>query len=158
MGPGRGLAVVLLAGATVAGCGGGGGSPATVSTGLSRTALAARADAICRDYQSRAKQIRYPAVASVADTASYNDRIAGLYDGSLTALEAIKPATGVSSAWDEFLAAYRREVALVDQIRASTDGGRTDVAIAARFRQVTGAADTAASTLGAKVCAAGGRA
>jgi hypothetical protein len=94
--------VVVLA----AGCGGGGGSSTNSSGGgdrLSRSQYAAKADAICKKYNEKTKQIGNNS-KSLSDVAKAFDQALPVLENALAELRALKPPKNEQRQVDEWLA------------------------------------------------------
>lgn len=116
---------VLVTVATPAACGGG-------SSGLSRTDLVAKGNAICATDKAKIDAIAQPADLSDANQAApFFDQVVPIIDSQVAALVALKPADSVRSAWDPFIANVRRYGQIADTIKRKADAhdasGLTDL-------------------------------
>ena len=90
-----------------AGCGGGGGGSSTNSSSggdrLSRSEFAAKADAICKKYNAKTKQIGNNS-KSLSDVAKAFDQALPLLDNALAELKTLKPPKSEQHDVDKWLA------------------------------------------------------
>jgi hypothetical protein len=136
------MAVCAL-GIPLAACGG--------SSTLSRTALVAKANAICATAQTSAKQVAQP--TSIAQATTYFDKIAPITDKETANLKALKPDSSVSADWNAFIDAQVAANTLLQSIRKKLDA--KDASGIQELRQVDAVAQrvvSAATKLGATTC------
>jgi hypothetical protein len=94
------LSLTVLA----AGCGGGGGSSSSGGGDrLTRSEFAAKADAICKKYNAKTKQIGNNS-KSLSDVVKAFDQALPLLDSALSELRALKPPKSEQRNVDEWLA------------------------------------------------------
>ena len=103
----RPAALLFLVTLLAAGCGGGGSSnSSSTSSGgsrLSRSDYAAKADAICKKYNAKTKQIGNNS-KSLSDVAKAFDQALPLLENALAELKALKPPKSEQHSVDEWLA------------------------------------------------------
>ena len=105
----RPAALFFLVTVLAAGCGGGGnssGNSSSTSSGgarLSRSDYAAKADAICKKYNAKTKQIGNNS-KSLSDVARAFDQALPLLENALAELKALKPPKSEQRDVDEWLA------------------------------------------------------
>lgn len=124
------LAVVAL-GATLAGCGSSSGGGKSVAA-LSRTQLDAAANAICLAEEAAGKAVPTPSdITSAQQAATYFDQVDPIISGATAKLDALKPASDVSAAWEAFIAARDTFSSKMHAIREKADAadrsGLTDL-------------------------------
>jgi hypothetical protein len=140
--------VAVLAGAAavaLAGCGGG---------RLSHAEFVRQADAVCSAYDAKVKLLTHP--ASYDAVVAYVGQTLPLYVAALDKLEALKPPSSDDAAVREWLAANRKVITAVRNLRAAAM--RHDLAAtnsASTAVQAAGLASRrAADALGLQTCAA----
>ena len=101
----RRAALLLLLTVFAAGCGGGGSGGRSSSDGdrLTRAEFAAKADAICKKYNQKTKQIGQNS-KSLADVAKAFDQALPLLENALSEIKALKPPKSEQRSVDEWLA------------------------------------------------------
>ena len=101
----RRAAALLLLTVLAAGCGGGGSGGGSSADGdrLTRAEFAAKADAICKKYNQKTKQIGQNS-KSLADVAKAFDQALPLLENALSEIKALKPPKGEQRSVDEWLA------------------------------------------------------
>lgn len=142
----RWLAGVALAGA-LAGCGG--------DDGLSPTALAEQADAICTKFADRGRALGRPDLTEPQAAEAYFSQAADLARVQQEELEALRPAGDLQEDYEQFTAATARAVALLDDLTAASaeaDDKRRE-ALVAQLPRLRIEVDDAAGIVGAEDCA-----
>jgi hypothetical protein len=132
-----------------------GGSDSDSDDGLSRSEIAAKADAICKTGETDAEAVQAPASLEDADVAAaYFGKIVPLHQKQTDRLAALKPDDEAKTDWDAFMAAQNANQELLDTIlakaKAKDASGRQDLA---QFATKSQAFAAAATKLGAKECA-----
>ena len=117
----RRTTIVLIAIAAclgVAACGSSDDSSSDDGT-LSRSELAAKADAICKTGENDAKTVTAPAsFADANDAAAYFAKIVPLHQKQTDSLAALKPDADAKADWDAFIATQNANQQLLDTILA----------------------------------------
>lgn len=155
--------VALVAALALAGCGSGDEKAGSASGSgdqltLDRGALTAKADAICATYRSKFVDIRLPSdLTDLTSVAKYAAASHDLFQQRHAELAALMPDDTITSQWDAFIVADRRNVDVVGRLEAAA---RTKVV--AKIAQVTGdsqpvlkKAVAAADAIGATGCGSG---
>lgn len=141
----RWLTGLALAGA-VAGCGGG---------DLDRSALADRADAICREYAQRGRDLGRPNLADARLAQEYFSKAADLAREQQAELEELEPAGDVQADHEALTAVTAKAIELLDDLAAAS--GDEDTAERTRLvnqlPRLRAEVDEAAGALGAEGCA-----
>ena len=145
---GAGVVAIALAGA---GCGG------ALSTGLSRSQLAARADAACTAFNTGASKIQTPSdlPRNPVTAATYFDALKPLGAAFDRTILSLKPNSSAKPLWDRFVAAGKHIGALTDEADTRAHANdRTGLMAVARtvsqYQQTT--LNPIANRLGATVC------
>jgi hypothetical protein len=143
-----GVAVLALAG--LAGCGG------SSKSGLSRSQLVAKADAVCTQSNQKAKQIPAPAdlVQNANAAAAYFKKVVPIAEQGTNQLAALKPDSAAKADWTSYITLRQQGVTLLKTIEhkasAHDPSGIADLQKSNSFQQQLAAA---ANKLGAKACA-----
>jgi len=143
--------VLLAASLGLAACGGGDSE----SSGLSRSELAKKADAICAKAETQSKGISPPAnFDDATESAAYFDQIAPITHKEAGELAALTPDDDAKDDWEAFVARQKAGDELLQTIKRKADtkdpSGQQDLLKVAP----TGKAFTAAAKkIGAKGCA-----
>jgi hypothetical protein len=127
------------------------------SGGLSKAALTAQANAICKRALAAVTSIPQPSpgAANTAGLTTYLDRVAPIAEQQLAQLLALRPASDLASAWNDFIAKERTATQTLAQAQAQ--GGNLG-AIQRLIQAATtegAAANAAALKVGATTCASG---
>jgi ABC-type Zn uptake system ZnuABC Zn-binding protein ZnuA len=99
----RPAALLFVVTVLAAGCGGGGNSSSSGGARLSRSDYAAKADAICKKYNAKTKQIGNNS-KNLSDVAKAFDRALPLLDNALSELKTLRPPKSEQHDVDEWLA------------------------------------------------------
>jgi hypothetical protein len=135
----------------LAGCG------SSKSSGLSKTDLANKADAVCSSYTKAASAISQPKdfFTNPVAAAAYLDKLKPLVATQEHAMQALKPDSSVKPLWDQFLAAGEHTTVLFNRADAKAHAkdrtGIGDLVRAASSKQRT--VNPLARQLGASACA-----
>jgi chromosome segregation ATPase len=98
-----GLLVLVPVVVLAAGCGGGGNNSSGGGERLSRSQYAAKADAICKKYNEKTKQIGNNS-KTLADVSKAFDQALPLLENALSEIKALKPPKSEQRQVDEWLA------------------------------------------------------
>jgi hypothetical protein len=144
------LAVLASLGLGLAACGGDSGGDK-----LSRSELAAKADAICRTGEKDAEDVEAPSdFADPVASFAYFDKIVPLHQKQTDSLEALTPADDAKADWDAFIAAQRRNnellITIRDKAKAKDRSGADDLRA---FSENSRRFSAAAAKVGSKACA-----
>jgi hypothetical protein len=144
--------VAVIACAGLAACG---GSDDKSSGKLTRTQLAAKADAICKTGETDAAAVKAPANFNDAnDAAAYFEKIVPLHQKQTDGLAALVPDDDAKSDWDAFMATQNANQKLLDTIlakaKAKDPSGQQDLQQFAAKAQEFAAA---AKKIGSSECA-----
>jgi hypothetical protein len=145
----RSVLVTAALATGVAGCGG------SSSSGLSKADLAKQVNAICANYNAKIKAVPQPSdiATNATSAATFFDKVAPLFDESLTKFKALKPADSVKSQYDDFLTKVGALASVIDQLKAKADAkDRTGIALLPQIQPATNAANSAANSIGATTC------
>ena len=153
----RRTTIVLIAIAAclgVAACGSSDDSSSGDGT-LSRSELAAKADAICKTGADAVKTVTAPAnVADANDAAEYFGKLVPLHQQQTDSLAALKPDADAKADWDAFIAAQNADQQLLDTILAKAKA--KDASGQADLQKIAPQAEkfsAAAKKVGANGCA-----
>ena len=154
------LVALALAAPVLAGCGsskekGGSTSGSAGQQTLGRSALDAKADAICATYRSKFLDIKLPTdLTDVASIGTYAEAAHGLFRNRHVELAALRPDDATKPQWDAFITADQATTDLLGQLEAAAK-----TKVVARIAQVTGQsqvvlqkAAAAADAVGATGC------
>lgn len=158
------LLIALVACPSLAACGGSddksssdssGGSASTSDSGLSRTELATKADAICKTGEDDAATVTAPSDFSDATAAEdYFAKVVPLHQKQTDALAALSPDDEAKADWDAFIKTQNDNQALLDSIlakaKAKDPSGEKDIEQIVPLAQKFSAA---ATKLGSSGCA-----
>lgn len=147
----------MAAAAFVAGCGGGGSNGD--GDGLARTALAAKADAVCKRANADTLKIRRPvSFAEPRQAERYFTAAVTIAERQQRDLAALEPATATKAAWRAFLAEERTGLTLLRTLRDRAAAGDGDGVIAKLGALVPtdNAISEKADALGALQCGSAG--
>jgi hypothetical protein len=138
-------ALATTVGLTLSACGGG-------SSGLTRTALATKADAICKSVNAKLDAIPAPSESGIQDAptaAAYFDKLLPIVTSAQSQVEALKPDGDAKADWDAFVAAEAASTNLLKTVDAKahaadrtgltdlqTDGPKTDAAVNAAAQKI----------------------
>jgi len=142
-------AAAVLALVGLGGCGG------SSNSGLTRSQLVAKADAICAQANQKAKQIPTPAnlVQDATAAAAYFNKVVPIAEKGTDQLAALKPDSAASADWKAYIALRQQGVTLLKTIQrkanAHDPSGIQDLQKSSAFQQQLAAA---ANKLGAKTC------
>ncbi len=157
-----GLAVIALTGGLGA-CGGSSSSSrssttTTAASGLSRSALAAKANTICATAQAQAALVKAPSATAIASDASaaaaYFDKIFPITDSETKEIQALTPASEAATDWQSFVNAQVAADQLLQTIKQKADA--KDASGLADLKKVQPAGQlvaVAANKIGATTCA-----
>jgi hypothetical protein len=142
------LVLVALTALAVGGCGGGGR--------LSKDAYAAKANAICADYNAKVKAIGISGT-SLDTLAKYIDRVIPLLEDGLGRLKKLKPPEDEQTLADQWLEIGDQQLDLIKKARdAARNGNRAKVdKLGAQFDATNKQSRALARRLGATTCAQG---
>ena len=135
----------------LAGCGSSG------SSGLSKSQLAAKADAQCTAYTKAATAIPQPKdfATNPVSAGAYLDKLKPLVAAQEAAMVALKPDSSAKSLWNQFVAAGKHTTTLFydadAKAHARDRAGITDLEQLAAYK--TGTLNPIATQLGASSCA-----
>ncbi len=146
--------IALAASLGLAACGGADDSSSDDGT-LSRTELAAKADAICKTGEADAETVTAPASIDDANVAAeYFGKLVPLHQKQTDALAKLKPDAEAKADWDAFMAAQNDNQRLLDTVlakaRAKDPSGQQDLA---QYTAKARAFGAAAVKVGSKECA-----
>ena len=141
-----GLALPALA---LASCG------SSSDSGLSKTKLAAKANAICANYNKQAKALKQPSnINDPAQAAAYFQAAHDLAKKQSDEFGSLKPASDVKTQWNTFIAAYDAGTAYLQQLAdaATAKDATKGQTLVAGFPAVSNKVNTAADAFGATTC------
>ncbi|MGI8803507.1 MAG: hypothetical protein ACR2KV_15315 [Solirubrobacteraceae bacterium] len=154
-----GLAVIALtAGLSACGSSSSKTTTTTAASGLSRAALATRADSICATANAQLAAIKAPSGTAIASdpvaAAGYFDKVFPIADAETKAIQALVPASNVAADWSAFVNAQVAADQLLQTVKQKADAkdpkGLKDLAnVKPAGQKVT----DAANKIGAKTCA-----
>jgi hypothetical protein len=133
-------------------------STGTAPAGLSRAALAARANTICSTAQSQSRLIKAPAnlASDAVAAARYYDKVYPITDAETKELQALTPYSAAAADWQSFVAAQVAADSLLLQLKqkaeAKDPSGLNLLNKVAPAGQVV---TRTAAKVGATTCAAG---
>lgn len=155
----RRIATVVLIGLAaslgLAACGGSDDASSSDDGTLSRTELAAKADAICQTGEAEVQAIDAPESLEDANVAAeYFGKLVPLHQKQTDSLAALKPDADAKADWDAFIATQNANQELLDTIlakaKAKDASGQQDLA---QIPAKTRAFGAAAGKIGSKECA-----
>lgn len=147
-----GAAVTLAAttGLVLGGCGGG-------SSGLSRAALATKANAICKSVNDKLAALPAPSESEIAvasTAAAYFDKLLPIVTSAQHQVEALKPDNDAKTDWDAFVKAEAASTNLLKTVdakaHAADRSGLTD--LQTKGPKTDDAVNAAAEKIGATTC------
>jgi len=110
------LAVVVPV--LVAGCGGGGESSTSTTTGgepLTKDALIAQGDAICRQALEKFQQLQQNPPTTAEDAATLTQQLIDITETELSQLRDLNPPATLQSSLDDYLNALDKNIAVLKQ-------------------------------------------
>jgi hypothetical protein len=133
-------------------------TPATTTAGLSRTALAARANTICATASAASGAIKAPTdiASNAASAAGYFDKVYPITDAETKELQALTPDAAAAADWQAYVSAQVAADTLLLTIKQKADA--KDPSGLNDLKQVAPAGvkvAAAASKIGATTCASG---
>jgi hypothetical protein len=154
-------ALPLLAALCLAACGGGGdGSSSQKSAAaaapqpLTRSALVARANAICRRAKTKIDAVDVPSnIQDATQAAKYFSEVSDLSDATMADLRKLKAPASIATDWTAYIGKQQEYIDLIhtlrDKAKAGDRSGLRDLQRAPTLNRQTNAA---ANKVGAKVC------
>lgn len=142
----RALVLLGLAALAAAGCGGGGDR-------LTRDEYAAKANAVCADFNGKVKAAGNPGT-SLDSLAAYADKVIPIFEGGLADLKKLEPPEDEQNVVDEWLASGDEQLGLIRGIRdAARDSDQAEVQRLGALAEANDRkSDQLAETLGARTC------
>jgi hypothetical protein len=140
---------ITVAGVALVGCG------SSSNSGLQRSALVAKANAICASANTQANAIRQPSsFQNPAVAAAYFDKIEPIAFSSTEQLQKLSPDSSVSADWSAYMTARKNGLSLLQTLDAKAHArdvsGLRDLK---RLPTVSAQLAAIASKLGASDCA-----
>jgi hypothetical protein len=141
------LATVVAFGALAAGCG--------ASSGLSKSALDAKANAICGAEAKAGEAVPAPSnIQDATQAAAYFDKVEPIVSGATTKLEALKPGSSIKTDWNAYIALRKQETTLLQTVRQKADAkDPSGLADLDKEPDLAKKVDAAATKVGAATCA-----
>jgi hypothetical protein len=143
-------AVAALALVGVAGCGG------SSNSGLSRSQLAAKANAICAAANAKGNKIQQPSdlLTNASAAAAYFNAVEPIAAQSTAQLAALKPDSSAKSDWNNYMALRQQGLTLLKTIQSKANAhDRSGIAVLQQSVALQRRVAAAANTLGATTCA-----
>ena len=144
------LITLVAAAIALAGCG--------ADSGLSKTALDSKANAICADETTARDAIALPSnIGDVTQAAAYFDQIVPILSGATSKLAELKPADSVTSSWEAFMSLRKQLTTTMQAIRHKADISDASGLADLKAEPALGTrVDNAATRIGATRCAESG--
>ena len=142
-----GVLVAATAALALAACG-------SSSDTLSKSDLAAKANAICKTYNDKGRAIAKPTANDPAQIAAYWTAAAKLVEEQQAKLRALKPADDVKADWNAYLALNDQGIADVPAVIAAANAKDAAAysAASAKLKALSAKINPAADALGATTC------
>lgn len=133
---------------TIAACG-------SSSSGLSKTQLASKTDAICTKYAAKVRAVPQPTdlLQNHVSAARFFGQVSALYDQALGQFRALKPQSSVKAQWNGTVSKFAALDSLVRELKTKAENGdRSGIALLGQIKPLTSAANAAAADIGATKC------
>jgi hypothetical protein len=153
--------VPLLAALCLAACGGGGASSSSQTSAaaaapkpLTRKALIARANAICRRAKTRIDAVDVPSnIQDANQAAKYFSQVSDLSDATMAELRRLKAPAGIAADWTAYIGKQQEYVDLIHTLRDKAEAGdRSGLHDLQRAPTLNRQTNAAADKVGATVC------
>jgi outer membrane PBP1 activator LpoA protein len=153
-------AVPLLAALCLAACGGSDGSSSRKSTAaaapkpLTRSALVARANAICRRAKTKIDAVDVPSnIQDATQAAKYFSQVSDLSDATMADLRRLKAPASIAADWTAYIGKQQEYINLIHTLRDKAEAGdRSGLRDLQRAPTLNRQTNAAANKVGAKVC------
>jgi hypothetical protein len=125
------------------------------SSGLSKSELAAKTNAICSKYSAKVRTVQQPAdlLQNHVSAAHFFGQISALYDQALDQFRALKPESSVKAQWNDAVSKFAALDNLVRELKTKAEhADRSGIALLSQIKPLTTAANTAAAGIGATKC------